>query len=213
MRSYPVSKLFNRNSMFHQFRMAFLCVLALIIVAGCTKFIPMSPKIGELVLLKPIPVEVALLVTDETRNYVYRGRPSSLTGSAGTLEFPLGQALETVSMDAFSQVFRKVVVVRTLSDAQRYPAHIKPSVEAFDFRIEPFNSSPFLVKLTMRVALMDANAQVWERVEANQTRALRSGDLARLWGEAATENLVTSMKKIAMVMSEDPVIRRLGAPY
>lgn len=207
-----MSNAFDRNSMFRQFRLACLYVLSLIIAAGCTQFIPMSPKIGELVLLKPIPVEVALLVTEETRNYVYRGHPSSFTGSAGTLEFPLGQALETVSMDAFSQVFRKVVLVRTLSDAQRYPAYIKPSVEAFDFRIEPFNSSPFLVQLTTRVALMDTSAKVWERVESNQTRALRFGNLQERWGEAATENLVTSVKKIAMAMSEDPVVRRLGAP-
>lgn len=206
-----MSNAFFRNSILCQLRLACLFVLSLIVISGCTAFIPMSPKIGELILLKPIPVEVALLVTDEARSYVYSGRPSSFAGSAGTLQFPLGQALETVSMDAFSQVFQKVVLVRTLSDAQRYPAYIQSTVEKFDFHIEMGSNSPLVVQSTTRVALMDANAKVWDRVESNETRALKVGSLQEHWGEAASDNIVTSIKRAATAMSEDPAVRRLGS--
>jgi hypothetical protein len=207
-----VNKALDCNSLSRRFLLACLVLPALILTTGCTMSIPMSPKIGELVLLKPIPIEVALLVTDETHNYVYRSRPSSFAGSATPFEFPLGQALETVSMDAFSQVFQKVVLVRTLTEARRYPVYIEPSIDEFDFHYEPFDSSPLVVKLAARVVLMDAGSKVWERVESSQIRGLRSGNHRQLWGDAANESLVTCVKKIAMAMSENPAIRKLGAP-
>lgn len=199
------------NLIFRNLRFACLFLLTIIMSTGCTMFIPMSPKMGELVLMKPVPIEVALLVTEKDHNYIYRGHPSSFAGSAGTLEFPLGQALETVSMDAFSQVFQKVILVRTLSDAQHYRAYIKSSVEAFDFRVEPSSDTPLVVKSSLRVALMHSNGIIWDKVESNQTRTYIPGSLEKQWGEAANENMLDSMKKIATAMSEDPVIRRLGA--
>jgi len=87
---------------------------------GCTVKVPIEPDVGKIEVKEKFPVEAGLLITEETKNYIFTGKPESFTGGGRPHEFPLGEALEKASGQTFSQVFQKVSLVRTSSEIKKY---------------------------------------------------------------------------------------------
>ena len=127
----------------------------ILLTGGCTVKVPVHPEVGALDIKERIPLDTALLVTEETRNYIFRGYPENLTAGARWHDFLLGESLEQGSLQAFSQVFQQVNVVRTEADAKHFQLVIEPKIEDFHFRYDQVTYGPFrtgvLSKITVRV--------------------------------------------------------------
>jgi hypothetical protein len=180
----------------------------------------MSPNVGKIDINQIIPVEAALLITEETRNYVFRGHPESFTASARPHEFRLGEALEKASIDTFSQVFQKVALVRTYQEAKDYKIIIEPQIGDFHFRYDQLRYAGFAVaalsKMKVKVTLYSGETKVWEKtVESPEQKRgpwLINFNYQKEVGQSASDALVFTLKEIAVEISKDAAVERLIEP-
>jgi hypothetical protein len=172
----------------------------------------MDPYVGTGFIKGTLPVEAALLITEEAGRYVYRGKPLGDPFSRA-FEYPLGEALQRASVDAFSQVFKKLVLVRTLDDAKNYRIVIKPAIEDFQFSFPRYTFVGYAVsKITVKVILCSGGARIWERTAESpeQRRVIKNIGWSD-FGECASAALVYTLKDIADEISTEPSIRRFAA--
>ncbi len=183
--------------------------------------IQMVPQVSHINVSQKLPASVALLITPEVRNSVIRKRPSTFVGWAHVNEYPMGKALEEASLQAFSQVFERVTVVRNLEDAKaNYWILIEPVVEQFSY----YHSMRWLwnatySKVRVRVALVSGETKVWE-LSLNSPRQLGE---AKTWfrrlvwdhdvnarkGESASKALAFCLQEIAAQMVQDRRLREV----
>jgi hypothetical protein len=191
----------------------------LLLACGCTVKAPVNPNVVALDIEKKLPIVAALLITEEAQRYVFQGYPENFTAGGLPHAFPLGEALEEGSIQAFSQVFQEVNVVRTAPDAQRFQMVIEPTIEDFHIRYDQLNYSGLraavLTKVTVRVTLTEGDRKIWEsRVESPWQRKgpwvinLSPGKEA---GESASEALAFTLRKLALEIAEDASIRQFAA--
>lgn len=183
---------------------------------GCTVKVPMNPIVGAIEIKEKLSVEAGLLITEETKNYIYKGHPKSFTMSARPHEFHLGDSLEKASIQAFSQVFRKITLVRTNEEAKKYKIVIEPRIEDFHFRYDALSSAGFAVallsKIKVRVTLSSREALVWQK--SIESPEQKKGPWAintyydTYMGEAASDALIFTLRKLAVDISEDEAIRK-----
>lgn len=194
-------------------------VISMALFSGCgTLKVPMNPYVGNVVAEEIIPLEAALMISESTANYTFRGTPESFTGSARTHEFPLGEALEKASVHTFSQVFEKVALVRTSKDAKKYKVIIEPEITDFHFRYDQLSYVGFgvavLSKIRVKVVLESEGTKIWEKtIESPEQKRgpwMINVDYTRDVGESASAALVYTLEKIAEEISRDPAVRRLA---
>jgi len=192
---------------------AFLLGGAPLFLAGCGAIkVPVTPHVEKVSIEEVLPVEAALLITEEAASYVYSGKPQ-WDPFARPFEYPLGQALQKASVDAFSQVFKKVVLVRTIDDAKNYKVVIKPEIKDFSFSFPGYGFVAFAVsRIKVKVSLYSRETKIWEKtVESpKQKRSIQKLDWSD-FGESASAALVYTFKKIAEDISRDVSVRRLVA--
>ncbi|HEB02646.1 MAG TPA: hypothetical protein ENI12_05360 [Nitrospirae bacterium] len=193
--------------------------------SGCTIKVPMAPDVGKIEIKDKLPVEAGLLISEETRNYVYRGHPESLIGALDSYEFPLGEALEETSKQAFSQVFKKIDLVRTSQEAMKYGIIIEPQIEDFHFRRAGSFFIPSthhnLSKIKVHVTLASGESEIWGKSIESPEQKIKEIPLATYKafrdtkvinavpvGYAASEALVFTLRKIALEISEDTSVRQ-----
>jgi hypothetical protein len=197
-----------------------LVFCAALLSSGCTVKVPMTPQVPNLDVKEPIAIDAALLVPEKTKNYVYAGKPESFTGGGRPHEFPLGEALETSSIKTFSQVFKKVTLVRTPAENKNYKAVIEPEIKEFHFEYDQLSYAGFAVavlsKITVKVTLTSGETKVYEKIlESPQQKKgpwFIKTDFEYLTGESASDAIVYTLKEIALEMSRDPAVRRLASP-
>jgi hypothetical protein len=196
-----------------------LGLVGLILLAGgCTVKVPVHPEVGALDIKERIPLDTALLVTEDTRNYIFRGYPENLTAGARWHDFLLGESLEQGSLQAFSQVFQQVNVVRTEADAKHFQLVIEPKIEDFHFRYDQVTYGPFrtgvLSKITVRVTLAAGETKLWEHsVESPWQRKgpwVVNFSVEEEAGQSASEAIAFTLRKLAMDIAEDRSIRQFA---
>jgi len=195
----------------------FLLGITLGVVSGCTVKVPVVPNIGKLELKETIPLDAGLLITEETRSYIFKGKPESVTGSARPHEFPLGQALESASYMTFSQVFRKVTIARTPLEAKSYMVSIAPMIEDFHFRYDQLSYAGFAVavvsKIKVRVTLASGETKIWEKsVESPEQRKgpwVVNFSYEDKVGEATSDALTFTLREIATEIAQDASVKQL----
>jgi hypothetical protein len=182
----------------------------LLFCSGCVYKVPLSPNVPNLQLGKKLPLEAALLITEETRNYIFKGKPDTFAGSGFSYEIALGEALEKASIGIFSQIFDKITLVRTREEAKKYKIFIEPKVEDYHFRF----AASFLtvdtvyskIRIQARVASRDVNIEE----ESDESPEYEG----RLYGKnalagTASAALVHSLGTIAIKISEDASVRKI----
>jgi hypothetical protein len=190
-----------------------------LLACGCTVKVPVHPEVGALEVKDKLPVVTALLVTQETQGYIFHGYPANLTAGGRWHDFLLGEALEKASLQAFSQVFQQVSVVRTEAEAKRFQLAIEPKIEDFRFRYDQVNYGPFrtgvLSKITVRVTLATGDTKLWERsVESPWQKKgpwVINFSVEEEAGQSASEALAYTLRKLAMEITEDPSVRQLAS--
>lgn len=204
------------QSTFSRFILTVLVFSTAIFALGCTIKAPMAPNVGRIEVKEKLPVEVGLLITEETKNYIFRGKPESFTASGRPHEFPLGDALEKASTQTFLQVFEKVHLVRTSQEARKYEMYLEPTIEDFHFRYDQLSYGGFAIavisKIKVHVTLGSGETKVWEKsVESPEQKKgpwFFNPSSKKEVGESASDGLVYALRKIALEISEDISIRQ-----
>ncbi len=185
------------------------------LLCSCTIKVPMTPNVVQIEIKEKLPVEAGLLITEETRNYIFNGKPESFTGSARPHEFPLGQALENTSVPTFSQIFQKVTLARTANEARNFKIFLEPKIEEFHFRYDTISYALFAVavisKIKVRVTLASGETKVWERsLESPEQRKgpwVANFGFEREVGESASDALGVALRQIALEIANDALLR------
>lgn len=188
-----------------------------IFFSGCTVKVPMAPDVGKIEIENKLPVEAGLLISEETKKYVFRGNPESFTASTRPHEFPLGEALENASKQAFLQVFKNINLVRTPQEAIKYGIIIEPKIEEFHFQYDQLSYAGFAVavlsRIKIHVTLASGETKIWEKsIESPEQKKgpwFFNPGYEKEVGDSASEALVFTLRKIALEISEDTSIRAL----
>lgn len=182
-------------------------------------YVPLDADLERLMVYKKFPVQAALLISEEDKNYIYRGTPSSFRHSNIVHVFPLGEALEKDSVQIFSQIFRGVQVVRTPAEAQKFKIVIVPKIEDFNFRYDEggisFHITYIVPTAAIRVktTVYGGEAKIWEKSvkspEQKKRIAYYSGlSNEREMGEVASQALIHALKKTAEEIAEDSEVEK-----
>jgi hypothetical protein len=183
--------------------------------------VPMDPDISGMRGYKRIPVKVGLFVSQENKFYAYKGTPSP--GSEfPTFEhsFPLGKALETISLRVFSQYFREVNLVRTRPEGENFKVLIEPEIEEFAFHYgyltKGGGSSTFeyvvpTVVTKVKVTLYGDGKRIGNKSMKSSAQKEfimlgRNYNYEKGMGEVASQALIDAVSRIAEELSMDPAV-------
>jgi len=185
--------------------------------------VPMDADVGRLQVYKKFPVQAALLISEEDKNYVYKVTPSIYQLSGIVHVFPLGQALEKDSVQVFSQIFRGVQVVRTSEEAKKFKIVIAPKIEAFSFRYEEgkvhYSNIIYIVPIAaikVKTTLYGGETPIWEKsIKSPEQRKTVPYQLGFTnendAGEMASQALDYALKKTAEEIMQDPEVEKNAA--
>ena len=185
--------------------------------------VPLNTDVERLPIYRKFPVQAALLISEEDKNYVYKGTPASSLLSNIVHVFPLGDALEKDSVQIFSQIFMGVQVVRTRAEAQKFKIVIAPKIEEFNFRYNEAKGSYsalnilFTATIKGKITLYSEGTQIWEKsvkppeqqkIAHYQTGFTNEEEM----GEVASRALNYALKKMAEEIVQDPEVEKVP-PY
>src|SRR5262245_3356781 len=201
------------------FRALSWLLLGPMLLAGCATIqVPMKTEVAKVETDARIPLRATLLRPETARAYRFRGKPESLTGGARTYEFPLGAELESVSREAFAQVFQQVDLAQEQPDAQRAEIVIVPEIVDFHFRYDQL--SHFGIRLDAvsraraRVTMSDATGPVWtytaESPEARSGSWYFATNYEEHTAKASSVALASAIEAIANAAAKAPELRKLS---
>ncbi len=182
---------------------------------GCTVKVPMTPDCRDIEYKEKLPIEAGLLITENTRRYVFRGKPESFTAGARPHEFPLGETLELASKIIFSELFKDVSLIRSLEEGQHFKLIIKPQIDDFHFRYDQLSHAGFAVSclssIKVTIILFSGGAKIWEKtIESPEVRKgpwMVNIDYEKDMGESASEALVFTLNQIALEIAGDETLK------
>lgn len=194
--------------MFRSGLFRYAALLAALVLAlpfwGCTIRVPVSAGVGTISVSSRLPLDAALLITEDTLYHVFQGNPEGMAYGARPHEFPLGSALEEASLQAFSQVFEKLELVRTREEAARYPVVVSPEITEFRFSYPNFGLAS-AASIKVRASLSAGGNEIW--VKDASPPEQRKGMGVEEVGRAASEALSLAVKQIAREMAGDQQLR------
>jgi len=188
-------------------------------------YVPLKGEAENIRVYRKLPVQAALLIPEEDKNYTYKVTPSILHFNLENVVhvFPLGEALEEDSIQIFSQIFRGVQVVRTPAEAQKFRIVIAPKIEDFRFRYEegkggyqPIQFILFTAAVKGKITLYSEGTRIWEKSvtspEQQKTSAFLQGQTnEKDMGEVTSQALGYVLKKLAEEIAQDPEVEKNAA--
>ncbi len=183
--------------------------LAACLLFGCAVKAPLSPQMGTFHLSQKIPARAALLIPENKRDYVFKCKPPGAS-SMFPHHFPLGLAMERASLDAFSQIFEQVAVVRDKEAASAHALVVEPVIVNFHFRYTRAAARMAVAKIRLKLTLRMDETIIWEQaVETEGEKALRLFNITseEEMGAAASKALESAVEELALQMAVDPGIR------
>jgi hypothetical protein len=196
---------------------------ALLFVSGCayTNPIAVAPKVGSMGITKPIPLEVALLITQESRNQIFKSsfypdyRFEYPLYVIEPYQLPIGEAFEKAALQVFSQVFQKVHLIRSPEEAKNYKLILEPKLADFSihlvynsYSVRYFYNSVVDIRSQAKVVgtLSNQGRTVWQKTFETPLETkyqVNSYLLGNTVGEQATDTVVLALKELARKMMEE----------
>ena len=138
------------------------------LLSGCATPVYYNPSYVPTALpggFKPIPGKAFVYTQEANDRYVFKGTPSSFTGSALELSMPLGEMTREIALAAFSKVFTEGAVKgNALPDAVQYQAILEPRSYNFDHKYNALRNVGFAitpqVRMTLSVKLLSKEGRV-----------------------------------------------------
>jgi hypothetical protein len=124
--------------------------------------------------------------------------------------------LEKSSLQAFSQIFEKVGLIRTNAEAKSFKLFIEPKIEDFHFRYDQLSYAGFAIavlsKIKVHVTLASGEHIIWEKsVESPEQKKgpwAINFEFEKETGESASDSLVYTLREIASEIVKDSSIRQ-----
>jgi hypothetical protein len=186
--------------------------------------VPLNTDVERLPVYRKFPVQAALLISEEDKNYVYKGKPASSLLSNIVHVFPLGDALEKDSVLIFSLIFRHVQIVRTPAEAQNFKIVIAPKIEDFNFRydeandyyLRPMGDTRYIVPtaaIKVKVTLYSEGTEFWRKSvkspEQQKPIPYNAGFAnEEEMGEVVSQALNYALGRIAEEIAQDPEVEK-----
>jgi hypothetical protein len=175
----------------------------------------MTPDARNIEYKEKLPITAGLLISEKTRQYIFRGKPESFTGGARPHEFPLGETLELASKLIFAELFEDVSLIRSLEEGQRFKLIIKPQIDDFHFRYDQLSHAGFAVsclsRIKVTIILFSEDAKIWEKtIESPEVRKgpwMVNIEYEKEMGESASEALVYTLNQLALEIAGDESLR------
>ncbi len=194
-----------------------LTVMA-VLFPSCTmvRRVPSVPiefaRVQSIDVREKLPISVGILIPDEAKDATARYE-TSLFSTKVIYETKPGEAVEKASIDAFSQVFQEVKVIRNLEDAKSCALYLEPRVESV--KIIPgayWFLSAYYVKTRVRVIAHSGSLEVWNESLQNRGRSKPWfwQPNRRSLGEVIASTLSKCLEELAGFMARDPRIQVLG---
>jgi hypothetical protein len=185
--------------------------------SGCMVIkVPMVTNMEKFEIKEKIPIEAGLLITLETGSFIFRGRSDGLLNKGYLHEFPLGRELETASVQAFSQIFEKIALVRTASEAKNYRIIIEPRIEDFHFNFVSVHRSGSMItkvsnrsKIAVHMTLASSETILWEKSYESPWQEKGPTVTANInaVGEAAADAMADALKRLATDIINDQSLK------
>ena len=198
---------------------------AVLLIAGCTytNQITMTPKVEKMEISRPIPVEAALLITEESKNQIFRSssypdyRNNFPQYFIEPYQLPIGEAFEKAALQIFSQVFQKVRLIRSPEEAKNskliielrladFSLHLVYNVISFQFY---FAVVDIQCKAKVTGTLINQGRTVWQKTIETPLETgypLFSEFPKDSVGERASETVVLTLKALAIKMMEESIV-------
>ncbi|KAF0144379.1 MAG: polysaccharide deacetylase [Nitrospirae bacterium] len=159
-------------------------------------------------LVQKIPLNVAILITDQMENYTFTGQANE-SSIYGTYTFPFGQMIRKNIFDILSPAFNKAVIVK----GKPYPQDIDVIIVA---KVEKFQhwyvgagafTATVVAKISIKLAVYDMKAAlVWEGIISSPKvekiySAPVTGDFLGATGSVAAESVVAALQEAAKVIT------------
>jgi hypothetical protein len=144
--------------------LALAAILLGALLSGCAQMATYNPAY----ITKPVTADAdklagkALVYTVKADDdAVWKGNPTSFTGSATTLSIPLGVIAREIAAVVFGDTFRDgAVKANSLAAATGYRVIVQPKVSAFSYEYNGLKNAGFAITptviLTLEVSLLDA---------------------------------------------------------
>lgn len=158
-------------------------------------------------IVQKIPLNVAILITDQMENYTFTGETAN---AIGTFTFPLGQMIKKNVFNILSPAFNKAVLVKGKPYPQDIDAIVIPKVEKFQYGFDGagFAKAKALAKISIKLAVYDMKGMlIWEGIISSpkvpgKTYSLTSGDeFLEATGGVAAESVVAALQEAAKVIT------------
>ena len=196
-----------------------------LIISSCAydkiERIPITPSLVKMDFGQPFPFEAGLLITEQTRGQVFQSKkvPDILTQYfyyvLEPYQLPVGQALEEVSLQIFSNIFQKIHLIRTLEEGNKYPLIIEPKLLDFDYHLI-YSTIPshlaYQVVIDGRseakasLSLTARDRSIWENSYKTPVMFRRWFDdylLRKNMGDQTWETLTLALEELAYRMLEE----------
>jgi hypothetical protein len=183
--------------------------------------IPMIPPVVKTDFGKPFPFEAGLLITEQTRAQIFQSKatPDIITqyywGVLEPYRIPVGQALEEASIRIFSKIFKKIHLIRSLEEGQKYPLIIEPKLLDFDFHLlysTISNRFSYQVVIDARSqakvsgSLKIHDRAIWQNSFKTPVKYQRWFDdyqLKKMVGQQASETIAQALEELAFMIAEE----------
>jgi hypothetical protein len=182
----------------------------------------MTPHVEPIEIGKPIPLEAGLLITQESRERIFKSPPypdyrgNFIIYHIEPYQLPIGRAFEEASLQTFSQIFQKVHLIRNAEEAKNYPVVIEPKLADFNLSLFYSNYGLYIynelvdgqcrVKITG--TLSNQGRPIWQKsieTPLETKHWVNSHWLINDVSELASDTIVLALKELAFLMEKESV--------
>jgi hypothetical protein len=207
---------------------SFLFAGLVLLNTGCASYIrqlSVTPEVGSLEIENGIPMEIALLITEEVRDRIFispRYPEYQINPPFFILEpfqLPIGRAFEAAAVEVFARVFKKVTLVRTLEQAGTHLPVVEPKLEDFTLRLTyytfehrfPYNqSADGKCQAKISTSVFSKGKLIWRKSIKTPRESgfwVTTPWLGDKVGELAADTLVSGLKDLALQLAKDNPLR------
>jgi hypothetical protein len=201
-----------------------LAIGAALLMFGCayTNKITMAPNVGKLEIAKPIPLKVALLITEESKNQIYSSPayPDFQNDYPQYVlepyQLPIGNAFEKAAFEIFSQVFQKVQLIRSPEEAKNTKLIFEPRLTDFSLHLAYntityryyYSAMDIRCKAKVIGKIINQGKTIWEKTVETPLETehlVYSSLLPNIVGEKASDTIILALKGLAGQMLEESI--------
>ena len=182
----------------------------------------MAPRVEKIEIGKPIPLEAALLITQESGDRIFKSPPypdyhgNFIIYHIEPYQLPIGQAFEEASLQTFSQIFQKIHLIRNAEEAKKYPVVIEMKLVNFYLSLFYSNIGLYIYnelvdgQCSVKVSglLLSQGRPIWQKsieTPLETKRWVNSYWLINNVSDLASDTIVLALKEMAFLIEKESV--------